>query len=79
MKKIELEISLAKWELESYEIDVALSTGSFWYVWITKEKKTGLYVAVKILKKAEIINVNQKSLGVFCAIQNDLRFHLTNY
>ena len=69
METTEWETSLAKWlELESYEIDVALSTGSIGYVWIIKEKKTGLYAAVKILKKAEIININQKSLGVFCAI-----------
>ena len=79
METTEGETSLAKrFELESYEIDVTLSTGSFGYVWITKEKKTWLYVAFKILKKTKIINIKQKFLGVFCVIQNDLRFHETN-
>ena len=69
MKITEGEISLAKrFELERYEIDDILGTGSFGHVWITKEKKTGLYVAIKILMNAQIMNINQKSLGVFCAI-----------
>lgn len=52
--------SLAKrLDLENYEIGVTLGTGSFGRVRIAKEKKTGRYVAVKILKKAEIIKMKQ--------------------
>ena len=46
---------------------------------VAKEKKTGWYVAVNILKKAEIINTYQKSLRVFCAIQKYFRYHEINY
>lgn len=45
--------------LDAYEIGVTLGTGSFGRVRIAKEKKTGRYVAVKILKKAEIIKMKQ--------------------
>lgn len=52
--------SLAKrLELENYDIGVTLGTGSFGRVRIAKEKKSGRYVAVKILKKAEIIKMKQ--------------------
>ena len=46
-------------QLDSYEIGVTLGTGSFGRVRIAKEKKTGRFVAVKILKKAEIIKMKQ--------------------
>lgn len=46
-------------ELDNYEIGITLGTGSFGRVRIAKEKKTGKYVAVKILKKAEIIKMKQ--------------------
>ena len=65
METTEGGTTLAKrFDLESYEIDETLDVDYFRHVGITKEKKTGRYVDVKILKKAEIININQKSLGV---------------
>ena len=80
MEKTEGGTNLAKrFELEKYKIDANLGTDYFRSVRISKEKKTGRYVAVKILMKTEIININKKSIGVYSAIQNDLRLYETNY
>lgn len=60
MESSEGGTSLAKrLNLEDYEIGVTLGTGSFGRVRIAKEKKSGKYAAVKILKKAEIIKMKQ--------------------
>mmetsp|Transcript_6994 Transcript_6994/g.7842 ORF Transcript_6994/g.7842 Transcript_6994/m.7842 type:complete len:137 (-) Transcript_6994:641-1051(-) len=45
--------------LDNYEIGITLGTGSFGRVRIAKEKKNGRFIAVKILKKAEIIKMKQ--------------------
>ena len=43
--------------LEDYELGTTLGTGSFGRVRIAKDKKDEKYVAVKIMKKAEIIKM----------------------
>lgn len=42
-----------------YESGQTLGTGSFGRVKIAKQKSTGKYLAIKILKKAEIIKLKQ--------------------
>ena len=46
-------------KLSDYQIDRTLGTGSFGRVKLAKNKSTGKYVALKILKKAEIIKLKQ--------------------
>lgn len=48
-----------KLKLEDYEIKQTLGTGSFGRVKLSKHKSTGKYVALKMLKKAEIIRLKQ--------------------
>lgn len=45
--------------LSDYTIEQTLGTGSFGRVKLSKNKKTGNYVAIKILKKFEIIKLRQ--------------------
>jgi len=44
-------------KLKDYEMFCTLGTGSFGRVKLSKNKKTGKYCAMKILKKAEIIRL----------------------
>jgi len=53
-----LQIKLAKINHQEYELGVTLGTGSFGRVRVGKNKK-GNYVAMKILKKVEIIRSKQ--------------------
>lgn len=46
-------------DLADYDLGTTLGTGSFGRVRIAKDKKNGKYVAVKIMKKAEIIKMKQ--------------------
>ena len=48
-----------KIKLEEYEMDRTLGTGSFGRVKLAKHKKDGKYVAIKILKKSELIKLKQ--------------------
>lgn len=48
-----------KLKLEDYDLGTTLGTGSFGRVRIAKDKKIGKSVAVKIMKKAEIIKMKQ--------------------
>lgn len=45
--------------LDDFELGTTLGTGSFGRVRIAKNKATGSWVAVKIMKKAEIIKMKQ--------------------
>ena len=53
-----LQIKLPKINLQEYELGVTLGTGSFGRVRVGKNKK-GNYVAMKIMKKIEIIRKKQ--------------------
>eukprot|EP00919_Chromeraceae_sp_WS-2016_P072135 GHVR01170657.1.p1 GENE.GHVR01170657.1~~GHVR01170657.1.p1 ORF type:complete len:100 (-),score=13.03 GHVR01170657.1:829-1128(-) len=57
MKKGEGQIKKVK--LEDYEIGRTLGKGGFGKVKVAKNKKTGRYVALKLLKKDEIIKAQQ--------------------
>ena len=46
-------------KLSDYEMDRTLGSGSFGRVKLAKNKSDGRYVAIKILKKAEIIKLKQ--------------------
>ena len=48
-----------KIKLEEYHFDRTLGTGSFGRVKLAKHKKDGKYVAIKILKKSELIKLKQ--------------------
>lgn len=48
-----------KVNLSDYTFEQTLGTGSFGRVKLSKNKKTGNYVAIKILKKYEIIKLRQ--------------------
>ena len=48
-----------KIKLSDYTIERTLGTGSFGRVKLAKNKTNGKYVAIKILKKAEIIKLKQ--------------------
>ena len=48
-----------KVKLSDYTRERTLGTGSFGRVKLAKNKSTGKYVAIKILKKAEIIKLKQ--------------------
>ena len=48
-----------KVKLSDYTIERTLGTGSFGRVKLAKNKTNGKYVAIKILKKAEIIKLKQ--------------------
>ena len=48
-----------KVNLSDYTFEQTLGTGSFGRVKLSKNKKTGNYVAIKILKKFEIIKLRQ--------------------
>ena len=54
-----LKVVPKKVKLSDYQIDRTLGTGSFGRVKLAKNKSTGKYVALKILKKAEIIKLKQ--------------------
>ncbi len=51
--------SIKKLNLGDYEQGATLGTGSFGRVKIAKHKKTGTYVALKCMKKMEIIKSKQ--------------------
>ena len=53
------KVSPKKVSLSNYQMDKTLGTGSFGRVKLAKNKKTGKYVAIKILKKADIIKLKQ--------------------
>ena len=48
-----------KIELGEYKMDRTLGSGSFGRVKLAKHKKDGKYVAIKILKKGELIKLKQ--------------------
>ena len=48
-----------KLKLSEFELGQTLGTGSFGRVKISKQKSTGKYFAIKVLKKAEIIKLKQ--------------------
>ena len=54
-----LKVVPKKVKLSDYQIDRTLGTGSFGRVKLAKNKSTGKYCALKILKKAEIIKLKQ--------------------
>ena len=54
-----LKVVPKKVNLSDYQIDRTLGTGCFGRVKLAKNKSTGKYVALKILKKAEIIKLKQ--------------------
>ena len=51
--------SKKKVSLNDYELSTTLGTGSFGRVRLCRNKKTGEYFAMKILKKADIIKLKQ--------------------
>lgn len=51
--------SVKKLSLSNFDIGETLGTGSFGRVRIAKNKKTGNYIALKIMKKIEIIRSKQ--------------------
>ncbi|MCQ2819207.1 MAG: protein kinase [archaeon] len=53
------QVKPKKINLSDYTIEQTLGTGSFGRVKLSKNKKTGNYVAIKILKKFEIIKLRQ--------------------
>lgn len=52
-------MSSNKLKLEEFELLQTVGTGSFGRVRIAKNKKSGEFVAMKILKKAEILRLKQ--------------------
>lgn len=52
-------VSIKKLQLSDYEQGATLGTGSFGRVKIAKNKKSGNYVALKCMKKLEIIKAKQ--------------------
>lgn len=48
-----------KLKLSEFEMGQTLGTGSFGRVKIAKAKTSGKYVAIKVMKKAEIIKLKQ--------------------
>jgi serine/threonine protein kinase len=48
-----------KLKLSDYDLGQTLGTGSFGRVKISKQKTSGKYFAIKVLKKAEIIKLKQ--------------------
>jgi serine/threonine protein kinase len=48
-----------KLNLSSYEVLQTLGTGSFGRVRLARDRQSGEYVALKILKKAEILRLKQ--------------------
>jgi len=54
-----LKVQPRKIKLSDYQLDRTLGTGSFGRVKLSKHKQTGKFVAIKILKKAEIIKLKQ--------------------
>lgn len=54
-----MDNSIKKLNLNEYEQGATLGTGSFGRVKISKHKKTGNYVALKCMKKIEIIKSKQ--------------------
>ena len=53
------KIKPKKVKLTDYEMDRTLGSGSFGRVKLAKNKKDGKFVAIKILKKAELIKLKQ--------------------
>ena len=53
------KIKPKKIKLEEYKMDRILGSGSFGRVKLAKHKKEGKYVAIKILKKGELIKLKQ--------------------
>lgn len=51
--------SATKVKLQEYEVMQTLGTGSFGRVRLAKHKTTGEFVALKMLKKAEILRLKQ--------------------
>ena len=54
-----LKVKPKQIKISDYEFDRTLGTGSFGRVKLAKQKSTGKYVAVKILKKSEIMKLKQ--------------------
>jgi protein kinase A len=54
-----LKVQPRKIKLGDYQLDRTLGTGSFGRVKLSKHKTSGKFVAIKILKKAEIIKLKQ--------------------
>ena len=54
-----MKIQPKKIKLSDYEMDRVLGSGSFGRVKLAKNKKDGKFVAIKILKKAELIKLKQ--------------------
>ena len=54
-----MKVQPKKVKLADYEMDRTLGTGSFGRVKLAKYKSSGKYVAIKCLKKAEIIKLKQ--------------------
>ena len=52
-------VSIKKLLLSDYDMGSTLGTGSFGRVKIAKNKKTGAYVAMKMMKKLDIIKAKQ--------------------
>ncbi len=54
-----MKIKPKKIKLSDFDFDRTLGSGSFGRVKLAKNKKTGKYVAIKILKKGELIKLKQ--------------------
>ena len=54
-----MKVKPKKIKLSDYKMDRTLGSGSFGRVKLAKNKKDENYVAIKILKKAEIIKLKQ--------------------
>ena len=52
-----MKVQPKKIKLSDYEMDRTLGSGSFGRVKLSKNKKDGNYVAIKILKKSELIKL----------------------
>ena len=54
-----MKVKPKKIKLSDYEMDRTLGSGSFGRVKLAKNKKEGKFVAIKILKQAELIKLKQ--------------------
>lgn len=57
--KTEIDLSSGAVSIDHFEMKVTLGTGSFGRVMLARHKKTGYYVAIKILKKERVIKMKQ--------------------
>jgi serine/threonine protein kinase len=73
-----------KLNLANYEVLQTLGTGSFGRVRLSRDRQTGEYVALKILKKAEILRLKQvdhviSEFGILREINHPFLVNMVGY